>query len=142
MPKREKSEQQRIKEGLLRVVYTEESENQLKGRLEKSWWEKLGFQDKKKEERNLREAKEKTDVVFKQLRETMQRSLELQRRTEESRQMIKSQQIRKEVLKETLQKKALELQEQDIIIAKALEDQRTQVEQNRFLLEAKRVELD
>ena len=37
---------------------------QLKPRLEKTFWEKLGFKDKKKEDQNLRDAKEKTDKMY------------------------------------------------------------------------------
>lgn len=71
--KREKSEQQRIKAELIRIVHTEESEGQIQPRLEKTWWEKLGFKDKKKEDRNLKEGKEKTDAVYRQLKDTIQR---------------------------------------------------------------------
>jgi hypothetical protein len=46
-------------------------------RMEKSFWEKLGFRDKKKEDRNLKDAKEKTDKVYKELKESIKRSHEL-----------------------------------------------------------------
>ncbi len=36
----------------------------LKPRMEKSFWEKIGFRDKKKDEINIREAKDKTDKVY------------------------------------------------------------------------------
>lgn len=52
-------------------MHTEESEGQIRQRLDKSWWERLGFKDKKKEERNLLEAKDKVDRVFRQLRDTV-----------------------------------------------------------------------
>lgn len=45
--------------------------------MEKSFWEKLGFRDKKKEDRNLKEAKDKTDKIYKQLKETVMRSRDL-----------------------------------------------------------------
>ena len=54
-------------------------------RLQKSFWEKIGFKDKKKEERNLKEAKEKVDRTYKHLKETISSSLDLQRRLEASR---------------------------------------------------------
>ena len=46
--------------------------------MEKSFWEKLGFRDKKKEDRNLREGKDKTDKVYKNLKDTVIRSRDLQ----------------------------------------------------------------
>lgn len=76
-PRREKSEQQRVKSELIRVVHAEESDSQLKPRLEKSFWEKLGFQDKKKEDRNMKEGKETVDIVFRTLKETISKRLVL-----------------------------------------------------------------
>jgi membrane-anchored protein YejM (alkaline phosphatase superfamily) len=39
--------------------------------MEKSFWEKLGFKDKQKEDRNLKEAKDKTDKIYRYLKETI-----------------------------------------------------------------------
>ena len=69
--RREKSEQQRVKGELIKVVHAEDTDSQLRGRMEKSFWEKLGFKDKKKEDRNMREGKETVDIAFKTLRETI-----------------------------------------------------------------------
>jgi hypothetical protein len=33
-------------------------------RMEKSFWEKLGFKDKTKENQNLKEGKDKVDIVY------------------------------------------------------------------------------
>jgi uncharacterized protein YaaR (DUF327 family) len=52
-------------------VHPEETESQINHRMEKSFWEKLGFQDKKKEERHLKESKDKVDESFKSLKETL-----------------------------------------------------------------------
>jgi len=45
--------------------------------MEKTFWEKLGFKDKKKEDQNLKDAKDKTDRIYKQLKDTLKGSLEL-----------------------------------------------------------------
>lgn len=42
-------------------------------RLRETFWEKIGFKDKKKVERNLVEAKEKIDVCFKRLKFTVEK---------------------------------------------------------------------
>ena len=44
---------------------------QLTQRLEKSFWEKLGFSNKTKEDGHLKEAKEKIDDVFRSLKHTV-----------------------------------------------------------------------
>lgn len=41
-------------------------------RMEKTFWEKIGFTDKKKDDQNLKEGKEKVDRVYQTLRDTMQ----------------------------------------------------------------------
>ena len=40
--------------------------------MEKTFWEKIGFKDKKKDDQNLKVAKEKVDRVYQTLRDTMQ----------------------------------------------------------------------
>jgi uncharacterized protein YabE (DUF348 family) len=59
--------------------------------LEKSFWEKLGFQDKKKEDRNMRDAKEKVDVTYRALKDTVASSVTLSNKLENSRLLIKTQ---------------------------------------------------
>ena len=48
-----------------------ESVDHLLPRFEKTFWEKIGFKDKKKEDQNLRDAKDKVDRVYYTLRDTM-----------------------------------------------------------------------
>ena len=100
---------------LIRIVHTEESESksiivlfilmigQLKPRLEKTFWEKLGFKDKKKEDQNMKDAKEKTDKMFRQLKETIKGSRELQGQLEDCRNLIKFQEHKTVELKESLE---------------------------------------
>ena len=76
---------------MIKIVCKEEGEDQIKARLEKSFWEKLGFQDKKKEDRNLRDAKEKVDITYRALKETVANSVTLQNKLENSRLLIKTQ---------------------------------------------------
>ena len=45
--------------------------------MEKTFWEKLGFKDKKKEDQNLKDAKEKTDLIYSHIKGTVTRSMDL-----------------------------------------------------------------
>jgi hypothetical protein len=62
---------------LIKIVHQDEDEENIKQRLEKSFWEKLGFQDKKKEDRNLKEAKGKVDAMYLALKDTVNTSVTL-----------------------------------------------------------------
>jgi hypothetical protein len=48
-----------------------ESVDHLLPRFEKTFWEKIGFKDKKKEDQNFSDAKDKVDRVYYTLRDTM-----------------------------------------------------------------------
>jgi hypothetical protein len=59
----------RVKVSGLKCIYCIDH---LLPRMEKTFWEKIGFKDKKKDDQNLRDAKEKVDRVYQTLRDTMQ----------------------------------------------------------------------
>lgn len=44
---------------------------QIQPRLKESFWEKIGFKNKKKEESLFKESKEKIDIVYKRLKQTV-----------------------------------------------------------------------
>eukprot|EP00347_Sterkiella_histriomuscorum_P001216 403372882 len=119
---REKSEQKRIKGDLIRIVHTEESENQIAPRLKESFWERIGFKNKEKEEQNLNEGKEKIDTIYKKLRDTVKHNHQMRNDLEEKRQKIKNQAQKKLELQAELQKQKQLMIEVDESIKEAQED--------------------
>jgi hypothetical protein len=59
--------------------------------MEKTFWEKLGFKDKKKEDQNLKDAKDKVDKIYRYLKTSIGRSMEQQLQLEDCRNLIKFQ---------------------------------------------------
>jgi hypothetical protein len=90
--------------------------------MEKSFWEKIGFRDKKKDEANVKDAKDKTDKVYRILKDTIQQSRDLQGQVEDCRILIKQQEKKTENLKQSLIEYKQTLLSHDDIIEKALND--------------------
>ena len=75
----------------------------MKPRIEKTFWEKLGFKDKKKEDQNMKDAKDKTDKVYRQLKDTINKSIDSKNKLEDCRNLIKFQEKKTEDLKVSLE---------------------------------------
>ena len=106
--------------------------------MEKTFWEKLGFKDKKKEDQNLKDAKDKTDRIYKQLKDTLKGSLELQDQLEDCRNLIKFQERKTEELKVSLEDHKEALLTNDDYIEAALNEQQRRREINQALIKQKR----
>ena len=138
--RREKSEQQRVEKELVRVVHTEENEHQMEPRLRKTFWEKLGFTDRKKQDTQLQEARDKVDHVFKQLRQTMHTNYELQQQLQASKHTIKEQETRKHMLRAELERQRQMLASAEAQIEVAEEQREEEREHNGMWESEKREE--
>ncbi|CDW83556.1 UNKNOWN [Stylonychia lemnae] len=135
--KREKSESRKIQGDLIRVVHTEENESQIQPRLKESFWEKIGFKNKAKEDQNLTEARDKIDKVYKKLRDTARFNYQIKKDLDDRRQQVKAQAKLKKQLQDELTKQEQLLVNANDAIELALKDQDQQNLSNKMLVSLK-----